>query len=224
MMQPAWDALEGTADELMATTTGLTTVGATGEIITQFNSIEAFSRSMLISLPIAMGLALLIAGLILRSVRFAFAAAVPIVFVVTGVYAFMYLAGYQIDIVTAVIAAIAVGIGIDFSTHFTARFREELAVDGQKLEALRRAGVGTGGALVLSATTSVLGFTVMAFAPMPLFATFGVLTAVMIGLALAASLLVLPSVLALLTPRPRTERHPIGPPEDKSERELVPVS
>lgn len=103
-------------------------------------------------------------------------------------------------------------------------FHEELATDGHKLEALRRAGVGTGGALVLSATTSVLGFTVMAFAPMPLFATFGVLTAVMIALALAASLLVLPSVLALLTPRPRTEPDPIVPPDDvESERELVPV-
>ena len=179
----------------------MTTVGATGEVITQFNSIEAFSRSMLISLPIAMALALLISGLVLRSVRYGIAAVIPIGFVVTGVYAFMYLAGYKINVITAMIATIAVGVGIDFSTHFTARFREELAVDGHRLEALRRTGVGTGGALILSATTSVLGFTVMAFAPMSLFATFGVLTAVMIALALAASLLVLLSVLALLTPR-----------------------
>jgi len=67
----------------------------------------------------------------------------------------------------------------------------------------------------------VLGFTVMAFAPMPLFATFGVLTAVMIALALAASLLVLPSVLALLTPKPRAERHGTVPPRAVPERELV---
>ncbi len=223
IIQPAWDALQETADELAATTTGLTTVGATGEVITQFNSIEAFSRSMLISLPIAMALALLIAGLILRSVRYGIAAVIPIAFVVTGVYAFMYLSGYKINVITAMFAAIAVGVGIDFSTHFTARFREELAVDGRKLEALRRAGVGTGGALVLSATTSVLGFTVMAFAPMPLFATFGVLTAVMIALALAASLLVLPSVLAVITPGRRTEPDPTTLTEDEPERELIPV-
>ena len=61
----------------------------------------------------------------------------------------------------------------------------------------------------------------MAFAPMPLFATFGVLTAVMIALALAASLLVLPSVLAVITPGRRTERDSITLPED--ERELIPV-
>jgi predicted RND superfamily exporter protein len=53
----------------------------------------------------------------------------------------------------------------------------------------------------LSASTSIVGFTVMAFAPTPIFATFGVLTAVMIGLALAAALLVLPVVVVALTPR-----------------------
>ena len=51
-----------------------------------------------------------------------------------------------------------------------------------------------------SAATSIVGFSVMAFAPMPLFASYGMLTAVMIFLAAAASLLVLPSLLLLVTP------------------------
>jgi predicted RND superfamily exporter protein len=54
-------------------------------------------------------------------------------------------------------------------------------------------------ALVASAATSVLGFTIMAFAPMPLFSSYGILTAVMIFLAAAAALLVLPSLLLLVT-------------------------
>jgi predicted RND superfamily exporter protein len=219
IIQPAWDVLEEAADELSATA-GLTTVGATGEVITQFNSIESFSRSMQISLPIAMALAFLIAALILRSVRYAVAAVVPIAFVVIGVYAFMYLVGYQLNVITAMFAAIAVGVGIDFSTHFTARFREELAAGDGSLESLRRAGAGTGGALVLSALTSVLGFTVMALAPMPLFSTFGVLTAMMIALALAASLLVLPSVLAFITPAPRVARS-VAPVEGDAEPALA---
>ena len=83
-------------------------------------------------------------------------------FVVAGVYAFMAVFGYTVNVVTATIAAIAVGVGIDFSTHFTARFREELDGEGGRLDAVRRAGAGTGGALVLSALTSVLGFLIMA--------------------------------------------------------------
>ena len=44
------------------------------------------------------------------------------------------------------------------------------------------------------------GFLIMAAAPMPMFVTFGVLTAVMIGCSLVVTLLVLPSLLLLVTP------------------------
>jgi multidrug efflux pump subunit AcrB len=49
------------------------------------------------------------------------------------------------------------------------------------------------------------GFLVMAAAPMPMFETFGVLTAVMIGFSLLVSLLVLPSLLLLITPSRKGE-------------------
>ena len=115
-------------------------------------------------------------------------------------YAFMYLAGFALNWVTATIAAISIGIGIDYSIHMTQRFREELTRAADKVLALRRAAHGTGVALMASAATSIVGFTVMAFAPMPLFASYGILTAVMIFLAAAASLVVLPSLLLLVTP------------------------
>ena len=97
-------------------------------------------------------------------------------------------------------ATIAVGVGMDYSTHFTVRFREEFENEPSRFPALRRAGEGTGGALAVSALSSIIGFTVMAFAPMPIFVTFGTLTAVMIFFSLLVSLLVLPSVLLLVTP------------------------
>ena len=196
---PVHDLLQDVAAELEAAAPGVT-AGVSGEVITQYFGMESFTDSMLVSLPLAVLLTVLLASLLLRSIRYALVAVVPIGFVVVGVYAFMALAGYTVNVVTATIAAIAVGVGIDFSTHFTARFREELRVQPTRLAAVRRAGEGTGGALVLSALTSVLGFTVMALAPTPIFATFGTLTAVMIGLSLFAALFVLPSLLVLVTP------------------------
>ena len=71
---------------------------------------------------------------------------------------------------------------------------------GDRVQALGRAAQGTGVALVASAATSVLGFTIMAFAPMPMFSSYGILTAVMIFMAAAASLIVLPSLLFTVTP------------------------
>ena len=201
IIEPVYDTLEVVAADLEETAPSLTTVGVGGEVIAQYLSLESFRTSMLLSLPIAILLTLAVAALLLRSVRFAIAAVIPIGFVVAGVYAFMTVAGFRVNVVTATIAAIAVGVGIDFSTHFTARYMEELETQPSPLDAVRRAGAGTGGALVLSALTSVLGFTVMAFAPTPIFSVFGLLTAVMIGLALLAATLVLPTVLLLVTPR-----------------------
>ncbi|MEN8042177.1 MAG: efflux RND transporter permease subunit, partial [Actinomycetota bacterium] len=196
---PVEEALTDVAAQLKAETDGLT-ARVTGDVLAQYHGMNAFTKSMVVSLPLALILALVIASLLLRSRRYAFVSVLPIGLVVIGIYAFMATFGYTVNVVTATIAAIAVGVGIDFSTHFTARFREELDGEGSALDAVHRAGTGTGGALVLSALTSVLGFLVMALAPTPIFSTFGVLTAVMIALSLVVALLVLPSLLVLVTP------------------------
>ncbi|MFC2153479.1 MMPL family transporter [Actinomycetota bacterium] len=199
IIEPVEAALTEAAIAHEAMTTGVR-ARVSGDVLTSYYGMDSFTRSMLVSMPLALLLALVLAMAMLRSVRFAIVSVLPIGLVVIGLYAFMATFGYTVNVVTATIAAIAVGVGIDFSTHFTARYREELEGPGDALDAVRRAGRGTGGALVLSALTSVLGFLVMALAPTPIFATFGILTAVMIALSLAVSTLVLPSLLVLVTP------------------------
>lgn len=60
-------------------------------------------------------------------------------------------------------------------------------------------GEGTGTALVASALSSAVGFGILAFAPMPLFAAYGLLTAIMIMMALVATLAVLPGIHVAMT-------------------------
>jgi len=176
------------------------TVSVSGDIITQQDTLEAFTSSMVISLPIAIVLTFLIVGLSLRSVRYSVVTVVPILLVVAWVFGYMWLRGITINVITATIAAIAVGVGIDFSTHFTVRFREEFENEPSRFPALRRAGEGTGGAILLSAITSIIGFAIMATAPTPIFSSFGELMAVMILFAVVVALLVLPSLLIVVTP------------------------
>jgi predicted RND superfamily exporter protein len=176
------------------------TVSVSGDIITQQDTLEAFTNSMVISLPIAIVLTILIVGFSLRSVRYSVVTVVPILLVVAWVFGYMWMRGITINLITATIAAIAVGVGIDFSTHFTVRFREEFENEPSRFPALRRAGEGTGGAILLSAITSIIGFGIMATAPTPIFQSFGELMAVMILIAVVVALLVLPSLLIVVTP------------------------
>jgi predicted RND superfamily exporter protein len=196
------EALDDAAANLRTATAGadLDLISVSGEPITFRSTLNAFTKSMLLSLPLALLLTFGIVSTMLRSVKYALISVTPILLVVAWVYGFMYLADYSINPVTATIAAISIGVGIDFATHFTVRFREELAGEPSRFPALRRAGEGTGGALIISALTSIAGFSVLGMAPMPIFAVYGVLTAVMIALAVLVTLLVLPSLLLLVTP------------------------
>ena len=180
-------------------------VTVTGAPITRQESLNAISRALQVSLPIAVLLCLVIAGVFMRSLRLAVVVIIPILLVVAWLYAFMYAFGFAINIVTATIGAVSIGIGIDFAIHFTERFREEMGRYGDRLEAVRAAAAGTGLALVASASSSIVGFAILAFAPMPLFASYGFLTAVMIAMALVASLAVLPPLLTLIA-RDDTDR------------------
>lgn len=114
-----------------------------------------------------------------------------------GVLALVH-AGNGIGPATVRDALETIGVGIDFAIHLTMRFRPELTAHEARVDALRSAAESTGTALVGSAATSIIGFAILAFAPMPMFAAFGLLTAVMIAMALAAALLVLPSLLMVV--------------------------
>ncbi len=174
----------------------------TGSAITRHEQLRAITRALFVALPISVLLCLLLGALFMRSLRLGAVSIVPILVVVGWLYAFMHLAGYGINVVTATIGAVSIGIGIDFAIHFIMRYREELERVPDRLEAVEAAGAGTGAALTASALSSIVGFAIMALAPMPMFATYGFLTAVMIAMALLATLAVLPGLLMLVGSAP----------------------
>ena len=179
-------------------------VGITGSPFTREATLIATTRALTISLPVAAVACFLLLTLWMRSPAYALVTILPVGLVVSWLYAFMYLTGYTLNFVTATIAAVSIGVGIDFSIHMTQRFRQELALHADAVPALRTAAAGTGMALFGSAASSVAGFAVLALAPMPLFATYGVISAVMVLMAGVAALLVLPALLLLVARFSRT--------------------
>ena len=194
-----------TADELSSLLSQLEShpsidrAGLTGSPFTREEQLSASTRTLYTSLPVAIAAATILLLVTMRSVKYSVVTVIPIGLVVAWLYGIMSVAGFALNFVTAMIGAISIGVGIDYSIHMTERFREELGRNASRIQALARAARGTGVALVASAASSVVGFTIMGFAPMPMFASYGQLTAVMITLALLASLVVLPSLLMLVT-------------------------
>ena len=173
--------------------------GLTGSPFTREKQLTESTKTLYTSLPIAIIAAMILLIFTMRSFKYALVTVIPIGLVVVWLYGVMYIAGFALNYVTAMIGAISIGVGIDYSIHMTQRYREEMNRSQGQVAAIRNAAAGTGVALVASAASSIIGFTVMGFAPMPIFASYGQLTAVMIFFALIAALLVLPCLLIIVS-------------------------
>ena len=171
----------------------------TGSPFTREVQLSATTRTLYTSLPIAIVAATLLLIITMRSFKYAIITVIPIGLVVAWLYGIMQIAGFSLNFVTAMIGAISIGVGIDYSIHMTQRFREELKQNPSRITAIKRTSRGTGVALLASAASSIVGFVILGFAPMPMFASYGQLTALMIFLALIASLIVLPCLLMFVT-------------------------
>ena len=202
-----WFQIPGTRDQTVVSATersvepkiadlqdhrSISKVGLTGSPFTRKAQLSASTRTLYTSLPIALIAAVILLATTMRSIRYAIITVIPIILVVAWLYGIMYVSGFALNFVTAMIGAISIGIGVDYSIHMTERFREELRHSNNAMEAIKATARGTGVALAASAASSVVGFAILGFAPMPMFAAYGQLTAVMIFLALVASLIVLP--------------------------------
>ncbi len=122
---------------------------------------------------------------------------IPVVFVVVWVFGLMALFRIAFGPVTATISAIGIGIGIPYMIHVTHRFLEERIEQVDSDAAIEHTLTHTGGALAGSAITTMAGFGILMISTTIPFRQFGFVIAYTILLALAAAVLVLPSMLAL---------------------------
>jgi hypothetical protein len=129
------------------------------------------------------------------------------VLLVLGVMGFTRIA---LDMVTVIIASVAMGIGIDAAIQYTVRFRLELALTaGDVKAAVTRSHATIGRAVLISSSIVFCGFGVLMLSNFVPTFYFGLFTGLAILMGLFASLTTLPSLFVLLNyPRLRSSRAP----------------
>ena len=125
-------------------------------------------------------------------------ATIPIFMVIIWLYAMVGIAGFGLNMVTVSIAAISLGVGIDYVIHLVERFREEMDGGSSPIESIGAVGGASGLALFGSSVSDFAGFWVIKQSKMGFFSTFGLFCAVMIGLSLIASMILAPAILGLI--------------------------
>ncbi|MFD1526604.1 MMPL family transporter [Halolamina salina] len=192
-MRDVADEVDG--EGLQATATG----SAVLNDIVQDQLLETVVESLLITL-VATFVFLMIAYRITEgSASLGAVTLLPVAFSVTWILGTMHLLDIPFNVITGMITSLTVGLGVAYSIHLSERYNQELERTGEIWTAMERAVTGTGGALLGSAATTVGGFGVLIFAILPPLQQFGQITGLTIVYAFLASVLVLPSLLAVWT-------------------------
>ncbi|MEO0492468.1 MAG: MMPL family transporter [Actinomycetota bacterium] len=122
-------------------------------------------------------------------------AVLPILLVLMWVLGTMTLLGIPYNVVTALITALSIGIGVDYTIHIIHRFTEEVDDGKSLIDATTTTLSTTGSALIGSALTTALAFAVLLFSPLVPFQQFGLVTGITIVYALIASIAIVPPML-----------------------------
>ncbi len=165
---------------------------------------EDLRRSELISLPLAALTLLLVFGSVV-------AAGVPLVVggsaVIVALAAIFVVASVtpMSIFVLNLATLLGLGLGVDYSLLLTSRFREELAGrpdDPDRVAAAVQATVTTAGrAVFFSGLTVLLGLLGLVLFEFMILRSVGIAGAIVVGLAVASALTLLPAVLTILGPR-----------------------
>ena len=133
-----------------------------------------------------------------RALGLAIITTFPILIVVIWLYGMIAAAGYGLNMVTVAIAAMSLGVGIDYVIHVVERYREEREKGRSVHSSLVAMGGASGLALVGSAVSDVTGFAIISLSPMGFFAAFGLFCALMIALSFIASMIITSSVFGMI--------------------------
>ncbi|MEA3559450.1 MAG: MMPL family transporter, partial [Candidatus Thermoplasmatota archaeon] len=164
-------------------------ISYSGFTFERYQMITEMTDGMIVSTFFTALLCTIVVIVLMRSVKFGLITALPIMFVIGWVLGSMYLLGYTLNMVTATITSMTVGIGVDYSIHLMERFRQEKRANGHSMDTMVRTIRTTGSSLVAAGLTTLAGFMVMAFSSIGLYRSFGVLASLMVFFSLVSTII-----------------------------------
>jgi hypothetical protein len=162
-------------------------------------------RKLFLSQFQSMGMAVLLVFfmllILLRSPQGALFSLIPIIFTVTINFGIMELLRIPLDEATVMIAALAIGIGIDYVIHFTNRLKEELENKGNLELAIKESIETTGLAILINAISVAVGFLALFGAQLVPLQRFGILVTGTMLVSSLSSITTLPALLLRFKPK-----------------------
>ncbi|OIR21285.1 MAG: hypothetical protein BEU01_02990 [Marine Group III euryarchaeote CG-Epi4] len=152
---------------------------------------------------------------------------IPVLLVLTWILGTMVVIGYTLNVMTTLIGALTIGLGVTYAIHISHRFIEELEEHHSLEKAVNNTVKNTGFSLFGAAMTTVLSFGVLSQSILVPMQQFGTITALTILFSFLSSVWVLPSILVLwarqagLTENKQEHENSIPETKETFEKEVV---
>lgn len=161
----------------------------TGVPFVEALGLDALHRSLTQSLAISFVLCFVVIAFALRSVVWGLIALFPMIVVTGLLLGTVSLLKLELNAATAIVAALSIGLGVDYAIHLIHRFREE--------RDLARATARTGEALFAAFFTTASAFFVLMLSTITWNRDFGLLVGLAVFYAFVVTIFVLPALLAV---------------------------
>ncbi len=190
-------AFRATVDNFASTGLIDADVHVSGDTVSLEAVLDGLTESQIQSTLISLAVCFTVLLALTRRIGPALIIVLPVGIAATWVVGAMAVLNLNWNVMTVMVTALTIGLGIDYSIHVWRRFEAMKAKEGDVWVGLREMYASTGVALVLSAGTTVCGFSVLLMSQMPVVQEFGMVTAITVFFSLILALILLPVFLVL---------------------------
>lgn len=173
----------------------------TGPSFTKIELADLVVDGQIKSLVFALIVVFILLSIIFKSIKAGVLSSLPLTIAILVLFGLMGYFGIALDIATALLSSIMIGVGIDYTIHFLWRFKKERKLGHSHEEAAHITLTTTGRGIIFNALSVVIGFlalTLSNFAPLRF---FGALVVISITTCLLSALILIPSLIILIKPK-----------------------
>jgi predicted RND superfamily exporter protein len=166
---------------------------------------EALNNYIIQAQIISIGVSILMVFLIIavsnKSGMAGLIGSIPLTVSILINFAIMGFMGIKLNIATALIASVSIGIGVDYTIHFLEAYKREWKAANGEGDFLKRAFTNSGKAIIINALSVGAGFAVMLLSEFTVLREFGLLIAIAMLTSSMVSLTLIPVLLETLKPK-----------------------
>jgi predicted RND superfamily exporter protein len=158
-------------------------------------------QSQLISVIISIVAMFVIMSISYKSLAAGGIAIIPLSILILANFAAMGFLKIKLNLATAMISSVSIGVGIDYTIHFIEAYKREYKTSGGKGDFLRQAYYVSGTAILVDTLSVGLGFAVLWFSNFIVLRDFGLLVCLAMMISALSGLVIVPALLGTLKPK-----------------------